>query len=180
MSNGTDVTAHSSTTAHALQKLLGPEPSPSKGPATKKELWLDAWNDPVANINCFSGCIAACDLYADGDSRLVIADTTKKLKLWKGTHKSTEMALTDVPCALAIFVPELTTPRMPALAIAISQFVYIFRNLKPFAKFVVPSETVNPDEVAVWNGLASGTLTTEAAEAKLQQVLDSGAALTAR
>lgn len=47
-----------------------------------KQLWLDAWADPVAGVNAFSSCITTCNLCGDGDWRLVIADAAdKKLKV---------------------------------------------------------------------------------------------------
>jgi hypothetical protein len=46
-----------------------------------KQLWLDAWADPVAGVKAFSTCITTCNLCGDGDWRLVIADADKKLKV---------------------------------------------------------------------------------------------------
>lgn len=46
-----------------------------------KQLWLDAWADPVAGVKAFSTCITTCSLCGDGDWRLVIADADKKLKV---------------------------------------------------------------------------------------------------
>lgn len=46
-----------------------------------KQLWLDAWADPVAGVKAFSCCIHTCNLSGDGDWRLVIADADKKLKV---------------------------------------------------------------------------------------------------
>ena len=36
------------------------------------ERWLEAHNDPLANIYTFSSCIALSDLSGDGDFRLVL------------------------------------------------------------------------------------------------------------
>jgi Bardet-Biedl syndrome 1 protein len=46
-----------------------------------RPLWLDAWSDPVAGVSAFSGCIHTCNLFGDGDWRLVIADSDLKLKV---------------------------------------------------------------------------------------------------
>ena len=35
------------------------------------ERWLEAHNDPLANIYTFSSCLALSDLSGDGDYRLV-------------------------------------------------------------------------------------------------------------
>jgi hypothetical protein len=50
-------------------------------PARKITRWLDAWSDPVAGVAAYSPCILTCDLYGDGDYRLVIADQDHKLKV---------------------------------------------------------------------------------------------------
>lgn len=46
-----------------------------------RQLWLDAWADPVAEVRAFSSCIHTCNLFGDGDWRLVVADADKKLKV---------------------------------------------------------------------------------------------------
>lgn len=47
-----------------------------------RQLWLDAWTDPVASVKAFSSCIHTCNLFGDGDWRLVVADhVDKKLKV---------------------------------------------------------------------------------------------------
>lgn len=46
-----------------------------------KQLWLDAWADPVAGVKAFSNCIHTCNLYGDGDWRLVVADADQKIKV---------------------------------------------------------------------------------------------------
>lgn len=43
--------------------------------------WLDAWSDPVAGVSAFSSCIHTCNLFGDGDWRLIVADADKKLKV---------------------------------------------------------------------------------------------------
>lgn len=46
-----------------------------------RALWLDAWCDPVAGAATLCGCVATCNLFGDGDWRLVVADVAeKKLK----------------------------------------------------------------------------------------------------
>lgn len=64
------------------------------------------------------------------------------IQVWKGTHKASEHALLDVPVALTSFVSDAAPPRLPALAVAAGGCVYIFRNLRPYYKFVVPARWV--------------------------------------
>jgi Bardet-Biedl syndrome 1 protein len=46
-----------------------------------KKIWLDAWNDPVAGLSAYTSCVHTCNLMGDGDWRLVVADSDKKLKV---------------------------------------------------------------------------------------------------
>jgi Bardet-Biedl syndrome 1 protein len=46
-----------------------------------KHTWLDAWADPVAGLKAFSYCIHTCNLYGDGDWRLIVADADRKIKV---------------------------------------------------------------------------------------------------
>lgn len=46
----------------------------------KQNLWLEAWNDPVAGVKAYSPCMTTADLFGDGDWRLVVATMDRKLK----------------------------------------------------------------------------------------------------
>lgn len=46
-----------------------------------KQLWLDAWADPVAGVRAASCCMHTCNLFGDGDWRLVVADADKRIKV---------------------------------------------------------------------------------------------------
>ena len=51
----------------------------------------------MAGVSAYTPCVHTCDLFGDGDYRLVIADQDKKLKVWKGTAKAADHALLDSP-----------------------------------------------------------------------------------
>ena len=59
-----------------LRKAAGKDPAPAS-----KKIWLDAWIDPVAGLSAHTPCVHTCNLLGDGDWRLVVADTDKKLKV---------------------------------------------------------------------------------------------------
>jgi Bardet-Biedl syndrome 1 protein len=166
-------------TAAALQKLVGATGAGAGGAPAAVEMWLDAWSDPVASLKTSTACLATSDLFSDGDWRLVVADGDRKLKVWRGTNKASEQALSDAPVALASFVPELSTPRTPAIAVAAGASVFIFRHLRPYARFTVPPHDVHPEEAAAWGRLAAGG-GDAAAVAELSALAASGAALTPR
>eukprot|EP00878_Enallax_costatus_P007416 GHUV01007766.1.p1 GENE.GHUV01007766.1~~GHUV01007766.1.p1 ORF type:complete len:464 (+),score=128.94 GHUV01007766.1:2271-3662(+) len=146
-----------------------------------KQLWLDAWSDPVAGVKAFSNCIHTCNLYGDGDWRLVVADADKTIKVWKGTAKASEHQLLDVPVAITSFRTETAQPRLPTLAVAAGAHVYMFRNLRPYYKFTVPAENApSAAEETVWKQLDSGELQSSQATQQLQQLQDSGIQLATR
>eukprot|EP00877_Chromochloris_zofingiensis_P001275 jgi/Chrzof1/11148/Cz05g25190.t1 len=145
-----------------------------------RQLWLDAWADPVAEVRAFSSCIHTCNLFGDGDWRLVVADADKKLKVWKGTHKSSENALLDVPVAITSFIADSTQPKVPALAVACGAHIYMFRNLRPFYKFVLPTEPTNTEEQNIWKQLESSGLSAQDANQQFSDLQNKGVQLTAR
>lgn len=148
--------------------------------AASKQLWLDAWSDPLAQLKAFSPCVHACNLSGDGDWRLVVADAEKKLKVWKGTQKVSEQELLDVPVAMTSFIPDNATPKLPALAIASGPHIYIYRNLRPYYKFTLPPESIAAEEETVWSKLHAGELNLQVAEGTLVGLQEKGVALTAR
>ena len=67
-----------------VQKLAGPEGKPDGGQeAANQPHWLQAWSDPVAGIAAYTPCVHTCNLFGDGDWRLVVADEDRKLKVGK-------------------------------------------------------------------------------------------------
>ncbi|EFJ41176.1 Bardet-Biedl syndrome protein 1 [Volvox carteri f. nagariensis] len=117
-----------------------------------KSVWLEAFADPVAGVSAYTPCVHTCNLFGDGDDRLVIADEDRKLKVWKGTQKASEHQLLDTPVAICSFISDNSQPRLPALAVAAGSHIYIYRNLRPYYKFVLPPENVNTEEQDIWWG----------------------------
>ena len=48
-----------------------------------------------------------------------------------------------------------TEPRIPAIAVASGTQIYIYKNLKPYFKFQLPSLEVHPVEKELWAGAAA-------------------------
>ncbi len=125
----------------------------------KKSPWLHAWHDPVAGIKAYTPCIRLADLNGDGEHRLLVGDSDRKLKIYKGTALVSEHALLDVPVALCAFYTDTNMPRTPAVAVASGPYVFIYRNLRPYFKFTLPPLEINAEESRVWNELESDQLT---------------------
>jgi len=152
--------------------------------AKSREVWLHAWHDPVAGLKAFSPCVRLADLNGDGDQKLLVAGSDRKLRIYKGTSLLSENILLDAPvrglpwrrpglaaqpvlCALraflhncathprplhpqvaiAVFHPEARKGTVPSVAVASGQYVFIYRNLRPYYKFILPTLDVDATEV---------------------------------
>ncbi|GIL69347.1 hypothetical protein Vretimale_13465 [Volvox reticuliferus] len=145
-----------------------------------KSVWLEAFNDPVAGITAYTPCVHTCNLFGDGDNRLVIADEDRKLKVWKGTQKASEHQLLDTPVAICSFISDNSQPRLPALAVAAGSHIYVYRNLRPYSKFMLPSENVNTEEQDIWQKVMEGEIVIGDAVAQLTRLQDAGVVLQTR
>ena len=61
-------------------------------------IWLVALYDPVAGVKANSSCICTANITGDGDHRLLIADASKKLKIYKVCAPS-RRAPSSCPCS---------------------------------------------------------------------------------
>ncbi len=80
----------------------------SNAPKPDKNPFLNAWHDPLANIKTNQSCVKLVDLNSDGDSKLIICDYDKKLRVYKGTNLLMEYAVLDIPIALCVTYMEAT------------------------------------------------------------------------
>ncbi|GFR47660.1 hypothetical protein Agub_g9403 [Astrephomene gubernaculifera] len=145
-----------------------------------RSIWLEAFNDPVAGITACTPCVHTCNLFGDGDNRLVIAEEDRKLKVWKGTQKASEFLLLDTPVAICSYISENTAPRLPALAVAAGSNIFIYRNLRPCHRFQLPPENVNTEEQDVWQKVMDGEIVIGEAVAQLTRLQDAGEVLHTR
>ncbi|XP_028989573.1 Bardet-Biedl syndrome 1 protein [Betta splendens] len=125
--------------------------------------WLDAHYDPVASLYTFSSCVDLADLSGDGESRLVVGDlgsgsSGMKLKVFRGTALMSESTLLDLPAGLVAFFMDLHEPRIPAVAVASGPCIYVYKNLRPYFKFTLPSLEVNTLEQDVWQQVREGQI----------------------
>lgn len=132
--------------SHTLStKSIGPD-----------QRWLVAHNDAAAGYYTFSSGITFGDFCADGEMRLAIADlgngqTNVKLNIYNGTQLLQQIALIVVPAGIVSFYQDGVGTTVPALAVAAGQFLFIYKNLKPFYKFQLPFLSVNQTELEIWN-----------------------------
>lgn len=144
--------------------IMSEDTPPTSG---KGAQWLNAWFDPVANVNTLSNCIDLADLNGDGEHKLVIADLNRKLRVFKGLFDSivcavqkftsmhtgtsliSENILMEVPVALCSYYMDESHPRSPVIAVAAGPHIFIYRNLRPFNKFTLPPLQVHTTAACV-------------------------------
>lgn len=89
-----------------------------------------------------------CDVKDDGDYKLVIADTTKKLKIYMGTNVISNKDLGEMPVAVETFYDSTKKPSkniillniivLPYIAVASGSSIFYFQNFKSHMKFDLP------------------------------------------
>jgi len=151
-----------------------------KSEAKARNVWLHAWHDPVAGLKAYSQCVRLADLNANGESKLLVAGSDKKLKIYQGTTLLSENVLLDAPVSVCVFYPDANKPRMPSVAVAAGPFVFIYRNLRPYYKFSLPLLAVDEKENEVWSAINEGKISIDELKDQLTAVRDSGVTLTSR
>jgi Bardet-Biedl syndrome 1 protein len=151
--------------------------------AAQPNAFLDAFYDPVAGLRCLTSGLKLVDLAGDSDVRLACADLECRLRVYRGTSLSSSSPLLGEPAGLAYFYPDTTTPRVPSLAIASGNSVYIYRHLRPYLKFTLPSVPISTEELAAWDAVKSGGSSDAAlasAAARFAALRDGGGRLSSR
>jgi Bardet-Biedl syndrome 1 protein len=117
------------------------------------DIFLNAYYDPVASLRVSSATLCLADVAADGDYRLVAADLEQRLRVYRGTALSSTHLLLGEPCGLVPFYPDASLPRTPSLAVASGNAVYVYRHLRPYLKFTLPSLATAAEEGEAWEAL---------------------------
>ena len=99
------------------------------------------------------------DITGDGDTKLVVADLgsgnyNMKLRVYKGTQMVSEHTIIDLPTGVVTFHMDMTEPKIPAIAVASGAHIYIYKNMKPYFKFTLPSLDIHATEKELWGAAA--------------------------
>ena len=174
---------------------MTPNPDAPRRPKPKTPpKWLDAWSDPMANVDATSELMDVADLAGDGEWRLVMCSAReRKIKVWANARLVSEQGLPDAPVAMRCFYAQTNEggARKPSVAVAAGNCVFIFRGggvsadgtnskLRPYYKFTLPSLPVEPRETEVWRRLGNDSMRIDDAIAELAEARDAGAPLTER
>jgi Bardet-Biedl syndrome 1 protein len=152
----------------------------SKGESREK-FWLYAFRDHLANLRAFSGCIETADVSGNGDYQLLVADGSKRLKVFGGTSLQRELPLFGVPSAIASFYMDTADAfNKPVVAVATGPYIFMYRNHKPLYRYMIPPVPIDAQESSIWKHLAEGVYTVQDAVSKLESLLDSGVQTSSR
>jgi hypothetical protein len=102
----------------------------SKGGVT----WLNAWEDPVANLPITSARMCLADVTGAGEVDLLAVDNANRIRVYRGTSLVSETLLLGSPAAIAPVYLDEKHPAVPAVAVAIGATLYIYKKLRPFRK----------------------------------------------
>jgi Bardet-Biedl syndrome 1 protein len=82
------------------------------------------------------------------------------MRLPAGVNLVSEHVILDTPSAICPFYEEQKGPgtRIPSLAVACGQTIYIYKRLRPHYKFRLPAAPISEEEAEVWKGLNEETL----------------------
>lgn len=69
-----------------------------------------------------------------------------------------EIALLGSPTAVCSYFSDLQQPRIPSIAIASGNFIFIYRNLRPYYKFTLPSVQLSSMETEIWSQLVDESM----------------------
>ena len=78
------------------------------------------------------------------------------MQVFRGTSLMSENTLLDLPTGVVTFHMDTTEPRVPAIAVASGAYIYIYKNLRPYFKFTLPTLEVNPSEFDLWTQVSLG------------------------
>ena len=117
----------------------------------------------IARIRAFNTYIALGDILQDNNYRLIVIDTSKNLKIFKGNVLQDESKLSIFPAGLVVYYGDDPSSKkiIPLLAVAGGNTIFIYRNLKGIIKYPLPDQKMNGEESYIYqqynNGLIDGT-----------------------
>lgn len=86
----------------------------------------------------------------------------------------------EPPVALCCYYMDHQSPPSPAIAVASGPHIYIYKNLRPFFKFTLPTPHVEHLELEVWNDLRQDKIDASRGRDALKSLKDKGLPLTSR
>ena len=82
----------------------------------------------------------------------------KHFKYYANILQVNENAIIDLPTGVVTFHMDRNEPRIPAVAVASGAHIYIYKNLRPYFKFTLPTLDILQAEKEIWSQAAANTL----------------------
>lgn len=88
------------------------------------------------------------------------------------------VGLSGAPSAVVHFVPDAAESNASATAVAVGSQVLVYKNMRPYYKFMLPAQPVDSRERTVWQQMQSRSTTASAGQSQLRNLLAAGLTLT--
>lgn len=139
------------------------------------DAWIAVWHDPLASLSVISAeCTALADLSSSHSHVFIVATRDGSLRLIDGARVVEKRALTGEAVGIAVIRPAGGLGATACIAVAIADSVFVYRNLRPYFKFSLPSLELHAAERHLWQDIAEGELAPEAAVVRACKLRDSG------
>ena len=66
-----------------------------------------------------------------------------------------ENTIIDLPTGVVTFHMDNTEPKIPAVAVASGPHIYIYKNMRPYFKFTLPTLDIHPAEKELWAAVSA-------------------------
>ncbi|KAH8868962.1 Bardet-Biedl syndrome 1 protein like [Schistosoma japonicum] len=148
------------------------------------DYWLLARHDATINLSSFSQCMCFGDIFDSSTNELIIADFSQyfkdihsnlehyefKIKTFKGIKIINEISHLEAPAGIIIFKCKGKDKIILDLAVASGPYIYVYRKLSPYYKYILPSLQPQLNELQLWEQAREGNLTAEELREKLEEL----------
>jgi Bardet-Biedl syndrome 1 protein len=141
--------------------------------------WIAAWFDPLAGLDAASGaCAVLARVTGDGADgvELVVGTRSKHLKVVNGSRVSSKCSVgSGAACALAAVQPAGSARGSShCIAVAVGSAVLVYRNMRPFFRFALPTIAACQDEIDLLNEIREGELGAAVAAKRAAAIVQHG------
>ena len=114
--------------------------------------WVRALWEPMTGIYTSKDCIACGDINGNNEYKLVLVDSSSdqnRLLLLKDLTIIGDSAVSETPAGIVVFISD--PGHSPCVGVAISGSLLVYRNMKPYYRFNLPQNDLDPDEIELWS-----------------------------
>ncbi|KAI3385456.1 hypothetical protein SNEBB_008787 [Seison nebaliae] len=134
------------------------------------DYWIKAVHNPVANVRTTSYCITTANVLQDNEHKLILADlsgwldkntemekpntstiTPMYIRVYQSTTIVKEIKINYLPSGIVSVKIDDTETSQEALFVAAGSSLYVFKGMKPFFKFNLPTRKPTNTEKQIWD-----------------------------